>query len=178
MDSHTNAVRVYFKKLGFESEIADIYLALYTHGPQTISALARNARVERTKIYRLIDTLMESNLIEVETAHKRGIMRAAPISNIRILIAQREHDLRSLQDDLELLEQTLTRNTLSDPTTRVQFYHGPEGYKQMLWNETRATTEVLAITRTIMQPHTGRQFYERFANTCNANGVRFRDRCV
>jgi sugar-specific transcriptional regulator TrmB len=80
----TIAVRTYFAKLGLDAEIADMYLALHTHGPQTISELSRTSRVERTRIYRLIDRLLTSNLIEVETHYKRGIIKAAPIANLHI----------------------------------------------------------------------------------------------
>src|SRR5690606_25986739 len=90
------AIRSYFAKLGLEPEVADIYLALHTHGPQTISELSRNSKVERTRIYRLIDHLLSSHLIEVETRHKRTIIKAAPIANLNILITQKEQELRSL----------------------------------------------------------------------------------
>lgn len=169
-----NIVRPYFAKLGLESQIADIYLALYTHGPQTISSLARTARVERTKIYRLIDQLMTSGLIEVEAHYKRGIVKAAPIANIRILIAQREHELKSLQDDLELIEQTLARNQLSSPATRVQFYHGLEGIRQMQWNQISSGTELLSIIDEPIQHALGKQFTIRWAEAVNRNDVHMR----
>lgn len=146
MTTPVAAVRGYFKKLGLESEIADIYLALHTYGPQTISALSRSSGVERTRIYRLIDALMESNLIELEAGQARGIIKAAPIANLRILIHQREQELRSLQDELELIEQTLARNSLSSPGTRVQFYYGQQGTRQMLGNELETTGEILGYT--------------------------------
>jgi len=88
MSRDSQLVQTYFAKLGLAPEIADIYLALYAQGPQTISELSRSSGVERTRIYRLIDSLMEHNLIEVETQYKRGIIKAAPISNLNILISQ------------------------------------------------------------------------------------------
>lgn len=169
-----NIVRPYFAKLGLGPEIAAIYLALYTHGPQTISGLARVAGVERTKIYRLIDTLMASGLVELEAHYKRGVIKAAPIANIRILIAQREYELQSLQDDLELIEQTLARNQLSSPATRVQFYHGLEGIRQMQWNQINSDTELLSIIDEPVQHVLGKQFTIRWAEAVNRNDVRMR----
>lgn len=175
MLTDTAAIRTYFGKLGFEPEIADLYLALHTHGPQTISELSRNAKVERTRIYRLIDRLLASNLIEVETHTKRGIIKAAPIANLHILITQKEQELKSLQDELELIQQVLARNSLSNPATRVQFYQGPEGYKQMMWNESKAKTEILGLVYEIEQPRTNVTFFERWVQECNKNGVRYRE---
>ena len=174
MLTDTAAIHTYFAKLGFEPEVANIYLALYTHGPQSISELSRNSKVERTRIYRLIDTLLESNLIEVESHYKRGIIKAAPIANLHILISKKEQELKSLQDELELIQQVLARNSLSSPATRVQFYNGPEGNKQMFWNETKAKTEVLAILFENMQTKTNSVFFERWATACNEKQIHFR----
>ena len=162
-----SAIRTYFGKLGLESEIADIYLALHTHGPQTISELSRTSRVERTRIYRLIERLMESNLIEVESRHKRGIIKAAPITNLHILINEKENELKNLQDELGLIEQVLARNSLSSPATRVQFYHGPEGIRQMQWNLFRAEKDILSIMHRPMQDVTGSAFFKRWGARWN-----------
>lgn len=170
----TPAIRTYFAKLGLEAEIADIYLALHAHGPQTISDLSRNSRVERTRIYRLIDKLLESNLIEVESHHKRGIIKAAPITNLNILISKKEQELKGLQDELSLIEQILARNSLSSPATRVQFYHGLEGTKQMLWNETNAKSSIDCILYENMQNKTNSAFFERWVRKCNEHQLRFR----
>jgi Predicted transcriptional regulators len=163
MLTDTAAIRNYFTKLGLEPEIADIYLALHTHGPQSMSELSRNSRVERTRLYRLIDQLLESNLIEVESQYKRGIIKAAPISNLRILISQKEQELQSLQDELELIEQVLGRNSLSSPATRVQFYQGPQGIRQMIWNTLQAKTDIVSFSYRILDEATGRAFMERWA---------------
>lgn len=135
MSANVRMVRTYFAKLGLEQEIADIYLALYTHGPQTISALSRTSGIERTRIYRLIDQLLDSNLVELESQGKRGVIKAAPVSNLRIFINQREQELKNLTDELELIEQVLSRNSLSYSHTRVQFFPGTEGLAQMRTNE-------------------------------------------
>lgn len=174
MLTDTAAMRTYFAKLGLEAEIADIYLALHEHGPQTISDLSRNSHVERTRIYRLIDKLMASNLIEVESHYKRGVIKAAPITNLNILINEKEHELKSLQDELGLIEQVLARNSLSSPTTRVQFYRGPEGVRQMMWNELKAKTEIVGYTYRIMDEATGRAFMERWVDAFEERGLHAR----
>lgn len=162
------AVRTYFGKLGLAPEIADLYLSLHANGPQSISALSRSSGVERTRIYRLIDALLASSLVEVENHNKRGIIKAAPIANLRILISQKEQDIKSLQDELELIEQVLARNSLSNPTTRVQFYRGPEGIRQMQWNLLRAKSEIASIMHEPMHSITGETFYKRWVEQWEA----------
>ncbi|HEV7453754.1 MAG TPA: helix-turn-helix domain-containing protein [Candidatus Saccharimonadales bacterium] len=174
MVTDTSAIRNYFARLGLATEVADVYLALHANGPQTISELSRTSNVERTRIYRLIDTLLSSSLIEVESHYKHGVIKAAPIANLHILLAQKEQELKSLQDELGLIEQVLARNSLSSPATRVQFYHGPAGTKQMFWNETRSKTEVLSVLYQNMQIKTNSTFFERWVALCNERNLTFR----
>lgn len=176
MLTDTSAIRSYFAKLGLDHEIADLYLTLHSHGPQTISELSRNSGVERTRIYRLIDSLMESRLIEVETHYKRGIIKPAPIANLHILIAEKEQELRSLQDELGLIEQVLARNSLSSAATSVQFYQGAEGVKQMTWNQLKAKegSENLSILHENTQINTGLSFFTRWVARFNEKQMRSR----
>lgn len=174
MISNAGYVKAYFKKLGFVSEYADIYLALYRYGEQTISELARNSKVERTKIYRLTDELKSANLIETVVRYKRTIYKAAPISNLHITIAQREQDLKVLQNELKNISSILEAEGLESPVTRVQFYKGYEGVKQMFWNETRSKSEVLCILSENMQSKTKATFFERWASRCNDLDLKFR----
>ena len=168
------ALRTYFAKLGLEAEIADVYLSLYAQGPQTISELSRSSQVERTRIYRLIDQLMASGLIEVETRLGRALLKPAPISNLRILISRREQELQSLQDELQMVEQALGRNSLSSPAARVQFYQGIQGIRQMLWNQTQARSEVCAIVHEAAPIKTDSRYTERWINACNKASLNFR----
>jgi hypothetical protein len=175
MQKDAAAIRTYFMKLGLENEIADIYLTLHVNGPQTISELARNSHVERTRIYRLLDGLTASNLIEVESHYKRGIIKAAPIANLHMLIGQKEQELKSLQDEFSLIEQVLGRNnSLSDPTTRIQSYRGSEGIRQMQWNLFRAKNEVLSILHEPMQNGTGNAFFKRWVEKWNEGDWKIR----
>lgn len=174
MHSDTQAIRAYFFKLGLSSEIADIYLALHAHGRQTISELARNSGVERTRVYRLMDELRAHNLIEVESHYKKSMITAAPVSNLQILIAKKEQDIRDLRDGLHDIQQKLSGNAIHGSGTKIKAYRGPEGLKQMYWNQTRGKTENLSILYENMQIRTDLSFFERWARTCNERKLKFR----
>ena len=167
-------IRSYFFKLGLSSEIADIYLALLAYGPQTISDVSRHSGVERTRVYRLMEELTTSNLIELEVRYKRTILHAAPITNLQILLTQKEQELRELRDGLHDLHQKISASTLASPTTRVQAYQGSEGLRQMFWNQTKSTSENLSILHENMQRYTNVTFFDRWARTCNERKLTFR----
>lgn len=160
MATSQQAIRTYFAKLGLEPEIADIYLALHTHGPQHLSQLARSSGVERTRIYRLIDQLLDSELIEVQSKGARGIATAAPIANLHILIRKKEEELKSLHDELGLVEQLLAHNSLSSPGVRLQLYHGRDGIRHMLGNELRATAPIVGYASAPIETYVGKDFWQ------------------
>jgi sugar-specific transcriptional regulator TrmB len=174
MPSDISPMHDYFAKLGLEPEIAEIYLALQAYGPQSLFQLARNAKIERTRLYRLLDTLEECQLIEIETLYKRKIYKAAPISNLQGLLSKREQEIRNLQKGLAELENHYASVALSSPLTHVQFYRGQEGVKQMYWNQTRARSESLSILYENIQSKSNLSFFERWVERCNKQGLTFR----
>lgn len=174
MSSDISPMHDYFAKLGLEPEIAEIYLALRAYGSQSLLQLARNAKVERTRLYRLLDTLEECQLIEIETLYKRKIYKAAPIDNLQGLLSKREQEIRNLQKELNELQQYYANVSFSSPLTHVQFYRGQEGVKQMYWNQTRAKGESLSILYENLQNKSNLSFFERWAERCNQRELTFR----
>jgi sugar-specific transcriptional regulator TrmB len=168
------ALLEYLNALGVEKDVAKLYACLVQHGPQTISELSRSSGVERTRIYRLERRLNQSGLFEVEALYKRVKYAAAPLSNLRLLLANKEHELKSLQKSLDLLEKRYTARSASTTSIRVNYYHGAEGVKQMLWNQTRTRTEVLAILQRNMQVSTKAAFFEYWVRTANEHRLRSR----
>lgn len=175
MNKDIDVIRAYFAKLKLEPEIADIYLTLHAYGAQTISELSRNALIERTRIYRLLDIMADLNLCEREVRYKRSVIKPAPIDNLQILIAKREQELIDLHEEFSDVERILRgKAAVNSPSTRVQFYKGDAGLKQMLWNESKSETENVAILYESMQMHTRSAFFERWVRRCNERDMHFR----
>lgn len=174
MQHDTTHVHEYFTKLGFDPVVADIYLALHTHGAQSLLQLSRSSGVERTRLYRLLDTLHTAQLIETEEQYKGKRYKAAPLTNLQILLARREEELRGLQSEMFRLNDQLQQTDTLDSGTHVQFYQGADGLKQMLWNQTRAQGDSCSILYENMQSRTNRTFFERWAERCNERGLHFR----
>jgi sugar-specific transcriptional regulator TrmB len=167
-------LRTYFERLGLEPDIADIYLTLRTYGPQNVLRLSRNSGMERTRLYRLLDILTANQLVELRTEYKKTIVTAAPLNNLQILLAKREQDLSTLQQELRHLENSFQPTYIASPAARVQMYRGADGLKQMFWNQTNATTDTLAIMYENMQNRTNLKFFERWVQKCNERGLAIR----
>jgi transcriptional regulator TrmB len=171
MPNDTTPLREYFEKLDLDQDVARIYLNLREYGPQNLLQLSRSSNIERTRLYRLLDTLTSSHLIETDEEYKRKIYRAAPISNLQILLARKEQEIVDLRVGLLKLQDDYEADSIYSPLTHVQFYRGVDGLKQMLWNEARTKGENLSILLENMQNSTGKNFFERWVELCNENDI-------
>lgn len=174
MQLESSTISNYFSELGLDGDAAQLYLTLYTEGPQNITDLARSAGIERTRVYRNIEKLKDAHLIVTEKTTGRSMLKAAPIANLHTLLNRKEQEVKSLQDKLWVIERLLANNSLSSPATQVQFYQGAEGLRQMFWNETKAKTENLAILYENMQMRTGIDFFAQWVRQCNDRDLKFR----
>lgn len=170
MPNDISPMHQYFAKLGLDPEVAEVYLALNAYGPQSLLQLARNAKIERTRLYRLLDVLTENHLMEIEEHYKRKVYKAAPIGNLQLVLTEREQRIRELQKELQHLQAELLPASHS-PLTHVQFYKGSEGVKQMFWNQTKAQSETVSILYENMQNKTNLAFFERWVERCNEKGL-------
>jgi sugar-specific transcriptional regulator TrmB len=158
----TDQITSYFAKLGLSEELARIYLALYAHGPLNISETSRLAKVERTKLYRLLDELESSHLVQYEEEFKKGALSASPFSNLQLLINKRESELASLKDNFDILSSKLKVSEISNATTKVKVYSGKSGLRQMLWNQLRSSTELLNLSYLSLDEFVGADFTNKW----------------
>lgn len=167
-------IREYLTNLGLEADIVTLYVALSVRSPQTISELARSSGVERTRIYRLLDELKASSLIEIDEEYARGLLSAAPITNLEIVLSGKEQQLNDMRERLPAVVEALQQTATASHDATVQFYRGAQGCRQLLWNETHATTEVLSVLADTVQARTDARFFERWADQLNQQDITLR----
>lgn len=162
----------FMASLGFDKDSCRIYASLWDNGAQTISELARTSDIERTKIYRLLPKLQQSHLIEIDKEYSREIIRPASTDVLQELISNKQERLQSAQRLLpELIAQRAEGQVDS---SRVNVYRGASGVKQLLWNETKAKTEILCLLQEPMQSTAGKLFFERWVAKCNERNLQMR----
>lgn len=168
-------LQIYLVRLGLDPSVAEIYKSLVMYGDQTISQLARHSGVPRTKIYRLLDELTSSGLVDIDTRFKRNILKAGSFSRLEVILSKKEQELKDLQTDHQVLASQLKiPQTIQTGPSRVNFYEGIDGIKQMLWLQTKGTGENISILRDGMKQQTGLSFFLRWSERCEANNIKFR----
>ncbi|HEV2403547.1 MAG TPA: helix-turn-helix domain-containing protein [Candidatus Saccharimonadales bacterium] len=156
-------LRSYLGRLGMPQGATIVYIALLRGGAQSILQLSRATKLERTKVYRLIDSLRTYGLIEIEEHYKRRLIRAAPVTNLYATFIQKEEEIASLKRELYTFKDIYTPALLSTTHMRVQLYEGNEGIRQALWNELRAKDEIVGYNYRILEEAAGKKYTSTWA---------------
>jgi DNA-binding MarR family transcriptional regulator len=124
----------YLQKLGFSAEESQLYLALHQEGAMSLLEASRASGIERSKLYRTINTLVKRGVIEELPEYKRRKIQATDTSTIDMLLKQRELDTQMLNDSFPTFMTTMSSLSHPFPESRVVYYKGVEGIKQLVWN--------------------------------------------
>ncbi len=137
MNKQEKIISEFLMQLGYAVEAIEIYLALIKNGPSTLLKIAKSCGVERTKLYRTVDKLIESGILEEVPEYKRRTVKAVDINTIEGLVREKELEALNLKSSLSLFTSTVQEYSKDDtPKVNVVYYKGQEGLKQMIWHIT------------------------------------------
>lgn len=136
----------HLQAFGLEERQSKIYLLLLEKGELTPLELARETDINRTTIYRLLEDLKKLSLVEEIIDQYKVKLKAASPESFQLLIVKKESDINSLKNVLPSLVSSLESlvNKQQSPT-KVLYFRGENGLRQLLWNTLKASgrTEVI-----------------------------------
>lgn len=124
----------FIKKLGFDETAAKIYLALVQKGPQTLLGASRTSGIERTRLYRKIDALIEQGLIEHIPSHTKRTVQATGLNTLSMLVKEKERQDKMLIESLPFLTNAFNVVAQKSDENQVIYYRGIEGIRTMTWH--------------------------------------------
>ena len=125
---------------------ARVYLFLLNKEAQSIVEIARDMHLPRTSVYDNVLKLAERGLVEKHIFYKTQKFSAFPISILQSLIEKEKSRVESLQKEYAFLENNLMSALLPSAGTQVRYYHGPQGFMQMMWNSLQAEKETVGYS--------------------------------
>ncbi|PIY80629.1 MAG: hypothetical protein COY80_01970 [Candidatus Pacebacteria bacterium CG_4_10_14_0_8_um_filter_42_14] len=139
MSEQTDKLLPLVKAYGLSDEESRVYLWLFSDGAETALELSRKLRMGRTKVYRIRDTLRNLGLVEQQLS-SRGLKFAAVHPSRFEQIAQEKMSKAKLllESAPELTVKLQSLEAMSDPRSKVIYFEGLEGLKQVSYNSTRA----------------------------------------
>jgi sugar-specific transcriptional regulator TrmB len=134
-DNYINLV----KPFGLSDEEGKIYLHLLQNGLLTALQLSKALHLGRTKTYRILDVLHKKQLVEFVVRERGLVFGATSPKKFDQLLLEQESKLQVLRQQLtELVELLQQLGKKSDKNSKVVYYEGIEGLKQVSYNITNA----------------------------------------
>ncbi len=98
----------------------------------------------RTKVYRILDKLSSRQLVEQQITHRGLQFGATHPSKFSLLLKEKEHETQLLKETLPAVLGHLEKIAYKkNEKTKVLYYSGTDGIKQIFFNATKAKGELL-----------------------------------
>ena len=166
----------YLIELGLEREVAVIYERLVANSSMTVLELSRTTKVNRTKIYRTLEEMKLKRLVSEEIEENTTKYSPAPIERIKEMLEAKKSKVERLTNGFPEIEKMVEQMSLGVVSpTKVKFYRGKDGIKQMVWNVLRAKSEVVGYTYRDLSEFIGESYMQEFASEFVRRNLKMRD---
>lgn len=147
------------EQLNFSSKESSIYLALLEIGPAKANAVAKKAKLNRTTVYDIFDTLLQKGLI---SKYKKGgstfFNALDPKQLINYLDREKEEKVKIIekqkQQVQEFLPQLISLQNIYTTKPTVQFFEGEKGMREA-YEDTLNSSEMILAYANIQTMHEG-----------------------
>lgn len=153
----------YLQLVGYKPEETALFVSLLKKGPMTILQLSRETGVERTKIYTIVENLVQDGLLDEQLDYKKKYVRACDVSKVELILKDKIDALQSLTTNFNSFISKVNLLGGSVSTTGVKFYRGVDGIKQQLWNGLSANGEIRSYSYRDFIEIVGYRFFDSWA---------------
>lgn len=166
----------YLEKLGLTPDEAAVYLELLEKGEGTPLSISRLTGINRTKVYRLIEQMVESGLVVQEIRENSTMVSPAPIERVEELLKQKQGVEAELSKNWGEAAHMLSQMQVSHQAeTKVKYYKGKSGIEQMVWNVLKAKNEIVGYTFRDLSHFVGAKFMDQFVFEFKRRNLKMRD---
>jgi len=165
----------YLKELGLTEDEAVLYLALMRTGSTSILEASRITKIERTKLYRLAELMEKKGLIYQELAFKTTMLKATPVANLRLMVQDRINRAEELKNNFEEMVAKMGELANMNEVSKIYYFNGPEGVKQMQWNTLQTKGEMTSYVARAFQESVGQKFLDDYAKRWRELNVDYRE---
>jgi sugar-specific transcriptional regulator TrmB len=126
------------KGIGLSDGEIKVYEILATCGEQTILALSKSARMNRSYCYEILEHLLAKGFAAKLLVNNKTLWKALPRENILARIEEVKHNVD------ESLQKLQSKNN-SNPEREITIFKGPKGVKAVCDSITESKTKVIGF---------------------------------
>jgi hypothetical protein len=169
-------LKLYLRKLGLGGDEAEIYLDLCEHADSTPLLIARRTEINRTKVYRIIEEMVQEKLVEIEVGAKTTRISPSPIQQLELKLQEKQRRVAELTQNWRVIQEQLGGLAgAQGAETKVKYYKGKSGIEQMVWNVLSAKSEIVGYTTRDLSDFVGEKFMGDFVSEFVRRKLSMRD---
>lgn len=131
------------KPFGLAEEETRIYLHLLAKGVKSAVELSRELKMARTNVYRYLEKLIDKSLVQQKLTKQGRTFRASPYRQLELLVLEKKQEVDFLKKVSPIVFQELASlQRIRQEKTKILYYEGLDGLKQITWNTTEAKGEL------------------------------------
>jgi len=115
------------KILDLDELDAHIYLNLLRMGPVTASSLAKEINIDRTKVYRTIDKLLNLKVVSTTFSKPKLCVANKPEDVIKNVLQKKETQVNNIRDAEEYLVDRIKKTIPTNYTSNLPTFHITQG---------------------------------------------------
>jgi len=143
MSDQTDNLAGLISPFGLSPEEGRIWLLLGEKGTMSALQLSRNLHLGRTKVYRILDKMITSNLVSQKMDDMGAKFMASSFKELEMLLTKREAETAALRESLPMIYGQLeTHWGQGAGKSKVLYYTGLSGLEQVTWNSLSAKNEL------------------------------------
>jgi len=96
-----------------------IYLSLLRTGPITASALAKDLNIDRARMYRTVDKLVDRNIISTTLSSPKLCIAVEPQKALKIALERKEAELRKIKKSGEAIVDKINNEITTNQGTNI-----------------------------------------------------------
>lgn len=124
----------FLQNLGLSDVESAILKTLIDEGEHSVFDLGKKTGIIRTTIYRAIEDLANKGLVIDVPNEYRKTVKAASFEHIKQLVDEKRSQVDALFSTLPELQTQLETKMENSSDTKVYFYRGSSGIRQLQWN--------------------------------------------
>jgi len=105
--------------LDFDELESKIYLSLLRTGPITASALAKDLNIDRARMYRTVDKLVDRNIISTTLSSPKLCIAVEPEKALKIALEKKEEEIKKIKKSGEAIVDKINSEITTNQGTNI-----------------------------------------------------------
>jgi len=105
--------------LDFDELESKIYLSLLRTGPITASALAKDLNIDRARMYRTVDKLVDRNIISTTLSSPKLCIAVEPEKALRLALEKKEEEIKKIKKSGEAIVDKINSEISTNQGTNI-----------------------------------------------------------